>query len=320
MESNDNGVTWTAPVTVLDAVPAGAEVYGALRGVDVAYMGETPKVVMEYIRQDPVASTYYPGLGSKILFWSPNVNGGNFVVVADSATHPQFGNPNGGATDVYTPICRPTIGVSSDNNMLFCAFEVSRADTDAIGSHFYDVFLMNSPDGGATWRQPTRITNRTGPVRDYRFVSMSPWNHTAGAPTYTVNMVYQKDSIPGSVTQTPPAAESMARQVFAKVTYVNLIGIKNIGTETPNGFVLHQNYPNPFNPVTNIRFEIPVSSNVELKLYNSAGQLVGTLLNENVSAGIKEYRLDASALSSGIYFYTIKAGNFTDTKKMILVK
>jgi hypothetical protein len=69
-----------------------------------------------------------------------------------------------------------------------------------------------------------------------------------------------------------------------------------------------------------IRFSIKETGIVSLKVYNVLGQLVNTLVNEQKSAGTYEYNFDASHLSSGIYFYTIKAGNFTATKKMILMK
>lgn len=89
---------------------------------------------------------------------------------------------------------------------------------------------------------------------------------------------------------------------------------------TPNTFLLSQNYPNPFNPSTTIKYSVPSAQFVTLKVYNLLGQEVATLLNEEQNAGNYIAKFDASSLSSGIYFYTLKAGNFTDTKKMILMK
>ena len=97
--------------------------------------------------------------------------------------------------------------------------------------------------------------------------------------------------------------------------------INTISTEVPNNYSLYQNYPNPFNPTTNIRFAIPSTSNVTINVYNVTGQLIETILkNETVSAGVKEVKFDASRLSSGIYFYTIQANNYKETKKMMLIK
>ena len=86
-------------------------------------------------------------------------------------------------------------------------------------------------------------------------------------------------------------------------------------------FALEQNYPNPFNPSTTINFSVPEENTlVSLKIYNSLGQEVGTLINQVIPAGKHEVQFDASSLSSGFYFYTLVAGNFVDSKKMILMK
>jgi len=88
----------------------------------------------------------------------------------------------------------------------------------------------------------------------------------------------------------------------------------------PDGFVLSQNYPNPFNPSTTIRFQVPNSSFVNLKVYDILGNEVATLVNEEKQARGYEVNFNASKLSSGIYFYRIKAGSFVETKKMILLR
>jgi len=88
----------------------------------------------------------------------------------------------------------------------------------------------------------------------------------------------------------------------------------------PVAFELHQNYPNPFNPTTQIRFVLAEASNVQLEVYNMLGRRVAVLVNENRPAGLHEVTFDASNLSSGIYNYRIKAGNFSEVRKMMLVK
>ena len=98
------------------------------------------------------------------------------------------------------------------------------------------------------------------------------------------------------------------------------VGITNISSQV-EGFELSQNYPNPFNPSTSITFSIPKSSEVTLKVYNSLGNLVEKLVDGEILAPGK-YRADFSGenLSSGIYYYTITAGAFYETRKMLLVK
>jgi hypothetical protein len=98
------------------------------------------------------------------------------------------------------------------------------------------------------------------------------------------------------------------------------IGITPISSEVPKSFQLMQNYPNPFNPSTRIEFGIPKQGFVKLTVYNSAGKEVTSLVNELLSAGNYDVPFDASGLSSGVYFYKLSAGNFVETKKMILVK
>ncbi len=92
------------------------------------------------------------------------------------------------------------------------------------------------------------------------------------------------------------------------------------GDLTPIAFQLHQNYPNPFNPKTVISYQLPMSSNVSLKVYNLLGKEVATLVNEEKPAGEYEVEFDGSGLTSGIYFYQLKVGSFYDTQKMILLK
>jgi hypothetical protein len=84
--------------------------------------------------------------------------------------------------------------------------------------------------------------------------------------------------------------------------------------------LLFQNYPNPFNPTTNIKFAIPKASFVKLAVYDMLGREVEILVNENVSPGTFEVKWDAAKVSSGIYFYRLTTEEFTDIKKMILVK
>ncbi len=88
----------------------------------------------------------------------------------------------------------------------------------------------------------------------------------------------------------------------------------------PTEYALEQNYPNPFNPSTNIQFSIPQSENVILKIYNSLGQEVAELVNQNLGAGNYNFDFNASGLTSGIYFYSLRTGSFTEIKKMMLIK
>ena len=98
------------------------------------------------------------------------------------------------------------------------------------------------------------------------------------------------------------------------------VSIQHIGSEIPDGYLLKQNYPNPFNPSTSIEFSIPQKAFISLKVYNILGEEVENLVNDELSPGNYRFNFDASNLTSGVYFYRINAGSFTEVRKMLLIK
>jgi hypothetical protein len=100
----------------------------------------------------------------------------------------------------------------------------------------------------------------------------------------------------------------------------NVIGIQPVNNIIPKNYLLEQNYPNPFNPTTNIKYSIPKSSNVTIKIYNTLGSFIAALVDEHHPAGNYSVDFNGDGLSSGIYYYTIYTGEFMDTKKMVLIK
>lgn len=99
-----------------------------------------------------------------------------------------------------------------------------------------------------------------------------------------------------------------------------MLGLTNISNELADQFSLSQNYPNPFNPATNIKFQIPKSGLVKLTIFDALGKEVQTLVNQQLSHGTYSADFDGSNLPSGVYYYRIEAGSFTETKKMVLLK
>ena len=93
-----------------------------------------------------------------------------------------------------------------------------------------------------------------------------------------------------------------------------------ISNTVPEGYTLFQNYPNPFNPTTTIKYSIPSDGNVNLKIYNSAGEEVSTLINEFKTAGNHKISFNARKLASGVYYYRLQTDAFSSTKKMLLLK
>ncbi|HUI30808.1 MAG TPA: YCF48-related protein [Candidatus Acidoferrales bacterium] len=99
-----------------------------------------------------------------------------------------------------------------------------------------------------------------------------------------------------------------------------VVSVKDLAGEKPRNFSLAQNYPNPFNPTTNISFTLPVRSFVSLKVFDILGREVATLLHGELAAGSHVEQWNAAGMPSGVYFYRLQAGSFTDTKKVILLK
>jgi hypothetical protein len=97
-------------------------------------------------------------------------------------------------------------------------------------------------------------------------------------------------------------------------------GIEPISGEIPQKFELYQNYPNPFNPVTTLKFQIPKSEFVKLVVFDVTGREAAKLVNEELKPGIYEIDWNAENFPSGVYFYSLTSGSFTQTKKLILLK
>ncbi len=96
--------------------------------------------------------------------------------------------------------------------------------------------------------------------------------------------------------------------------------ILSIQSDVPTSFELAQNYPNPFNPSTMIRYSLPTAANVKLTIHDILGREIATLVNEEQSSGWKEVQWNATGVSSGIYFYELRAGNFVSTKRLVLLR
>ncbi|MBL7127651.1 MAG: T9SS type A sorting domain-containing protein [Ignavibacteria bacterium] len=108
--------------------------------------------------------------------------------------------------------------------------------------------------------------------------------------------------------------------LIMKTTNGGITGMEAITPNIPNKFSLFQNYPNPFNPTTTIRYDIKSKGYVELKVFDLLGREITTLVNESQTPGTYEVVFYASSLPSGVYFYRLKAGDFVETRKMVVLK
>jgi hypothetical protein len=332
-ETTDGGITWEPPTIVWQAYTDSVtgNNLGGFRGVNLSYNGEDPCIVFEVGWNTDTG--YYPGLPSEIRFWSPNINGGNSKVLADSSNVPFYRNY--GVTDFQFPLSRPVIGRSQTNDYLFVAFNATTGEywhgvSSADSTAYMCGMFMYSSDAGDTWSTPERFTPITSPLLDWRYVSIAPVS-PVNNNYIQVHLVMQGDPGPGSNINTwiwhnPPWVDA---QYYHFSTDIVLTDVKDEQSAI-SSFNLEQNYPNPFNPSTKIKFSVPSNvkgemSNVSLKVYDVLGNEIATLVNEELSPGEYEVSFDSHSgevrnLTSGIYFYTLRAGSFVQTKKMVLMK
>ena len=320
IESTDAGMTWSAALKVWERDHSADTTMGAIRGVAVNFYGEDPVVAWETCEQIFSAGNFFPGLPSNIMLWGPHLNGGTAVVLADSNNVPYA--PILGTNDVLVPICRPVLGRSQMNGYLFMAFTVASEDVfpSPDTTSYTDGYFMYSEDGGTVWSAPEKFTP-DAPRLDWRYpsiVSVSP-TATLDDATITVHIVIQGDSIPGSTVNTAGQPVAVSAQYYHFSTEILLVSADD-DPVVVNEFNLEQNYPNPFNPSTQINYSLAERSNVTIKVYDVLGNEIATLVNTTQEAGAYDVNFDASKLSSGLYVYTLSAGNFTSSKKMMLLK
>ena len=138
----------------------------------------------------------------------------------------------------------------------------------------------------------------------------------AGTPRFREIQYYANGIGMVKNIRTLPSEQEHIDELISYVTGIN----DEVTTQTPSNYLLSQNYPNPFNPSTTISYNIPVAGNVTLKIYNLMGEEVTVLVNEEKAIGNYEVQFDASRLTSGVYFYRLQTGTFSEAKKLILMK
>jgi hypothetical protein len=253
-------------------------------------------------------------------------------------------------TLTYTSM-RPIMSFSGGDDQLSGCIVTTRNWMNTADS---DPRYIVTNDGGANWTQgyieaTTDTTHKTdviglrGVDGHFKFAWI---NEDAPNPEF----LYRTGYLNGSLVQTP-IVEMYGAGIFPDETWGGRAGYRLTASDScfavfegPNGvtaygvsgcsgpvssveddelpvsYSLSQNYPNPFNPSTTISFQIPISGFVKLVVYDILGEEVATLINEEKIAGSYEVDFNVRNLASGIYFYTINAGSFTSTKKMILMK
>jgi photosystem II stability/assembly factor-like uncharacterized protein len=191
-------------------------------------------------------------------------------------------------------------------------------------------YYLKTTNGGLNWFDNTFITDYK--MQSIAFVNentgwIGGWGPVSGfnGPTYqTTNggLNWQLANWGLNVNRFRFISDTLAYAVGETVYKYTRepIGIQPISNQIPGGFDLHQNYPNPFNPGTKIRFDIPKSSFINIKIFDVLGREVTQLVNTHLKPGSYEVNWEASDFSGGIYFYRISSDGFIQTKRMILLK
>lgn len=314
--SDDGGHVWSDPEKIFTRDHSNDTTWGAMRGITINYFGEEPCISFETAWQDFAAGTYRQGDANSLYFWSPNVNGGIAKVLVDTTW--ALWNPGGGANDVMEGVCRPVLSRSESQGHLLLAFNAATANVDpGEGSPYFAGVFMYSTDGGDTWTDPEIFTPDT-PLLDFRHPSIadvSPVSMTDDG-VITVHIAIVGDPEAGSTVN--GVNKHVTSQYYHFTTDIAFVGVDD--NIVVNNFNLEQNYPNPFNPNTTINYSLAEISAVTLKVYDVLGNEVATLVNTTQEAGKHNVKFDAAKLASGLYIYTLNTGNFTSSKKMMLLK
>lgn len=171
------------------------------------------------------------------------------------------------------------------------------------------------------WSTATETNNQGFEIerlQNYKIERLQEWEKIGfvqGHGTTTEIQTYffsDKNLKPGSYSYRLKQIDYDGTYAYSDIVEVDVTG--------PKEFTLYQNYPNPFNPSTTIKFALPFESKVKISVYNLVGELVSVLLDKEIETGYHEVNFDASRLASGVYLYRIKAGEFVQTKKLILMK
>jgi hypothetical protein len=311
--STDNGDTWSTQ-TILD----------------VKGPGELPLGEEEY-QPDGAVACVYDSAGNLHVTWT------NFLAIGDGSNNPvlfyeidapvSYWSEATGVVQIPTTVhdtsivkpgnafgnlvTQPDIGFDANNNpYIIYQQQISEQDTAEI--FLQHIYATGSPDGGATWTEPVDITPGTG--FDASFGSLADFVDD------NVYLTYFSDPLGGNAVRANHSFIQVAVMFHTWPAADLLTGVKAVTAGVPEAYRLEQNYPNPFNPATTIRYTIPAGGHTTLKVFDVLGREVSTLVDAEQDAGSYQVSFDAAALANGTYFYTLEAGSFKETKKMLLLK
>jgi len=195
-------------------------------------------------------------------------------------------------------------------------------------------YILKTTNAGSSWT--LTVLTIANSIKSLFFVNATTGYAVGGEQAVTSYIIKTTDGGENWDSEHPPTnnalicvffiddtvgyAAGSESSIMKTTTGGNPIGVRQVNQTVPKTFVLYQNYPNPFNPITKISFSMPHGSKVTIKIYDILGKLVKTLVDEFKDAGYYSVGFDAMNLASGVYFYRFESPNYTQSKKMVLVK
>ncbi|HRE41886.1 MAG TPA: T9SS type A sorting domain-containing protein [Ignavibacteria bacterium] len=319
IESTDHGNTFSTPIKIFDWVDNGSYSLGAFKTVSLVYYHNFPYVAFDVVNVNNMGS-YLPDISAQLRIWS------NIYPGTDPSRSREIATPfqkyiYTGTTELLASVCRPSLGVFRTteslihDNSLFLTYNVV-TQNNINGENFTDVKLTKYLPSSMIFQGILDI-KFPGQQLDYKYPNLSEYSVGKMALGMLV------DSMPGSFVN--GGQKSLATYYFVSLDqskYWFWNPVTNIETEgiIADKFSLSQNYPNPFNPETSIKFSVPENVNVKLSVYDLTGKLVSVLVDKQMNQGEYRVNFNSNSLPAGTYIYKLSAGNFSETRKMVLVK
>ncbi|RPH94882.1 MAG: T9SS C-terminal target domain-containing protein [Calditrichaeota bacterium] len=332
-ESVDGGISFGPPMSITNWMlePTGT-IHVCQTGISALYVGEDLHLVWVETTLQP--ELYWNFEDLKIVHWSKNNNDGiPTTAVRWDSLH--FGKAKGAggyqgsgfrSGKDHDPICNPSIGMDENGilTIAFTGFSGDATNADPVTGFAYgDIWAVSSADSGLTWGEPINLTST--PDRDDRYPYMSTWNEAG-----MMNVLYMTDTRAGTWWDDNMQEKSRGNIdfMFLKTDHPSTVPYNfypEVATEehnslTPSRCSLRQNYPNPFNPATTIEFSLLKKDFVALEVLNALGQTVAIVVSEVLAAGNHSYMWHAGEFPSGLYFYRLQTADFSQTRKMLLVR
>jgi hypothetical protein len=196
--------------------------------------------------------------------------------------------------------------------------------TNRLGIYSPEHFTWNDKDYIFMLAQKRQNQPGTGLYEQVWLISISKQNRLIRMVSDTTNIKRSDPEVFFTVSE--PVIYYTENRAGKKIIHKcntglgSIMNVNPVSNNIPDKFELFQNFPNPFNPVTKIKFDIPESGFIELKIFDITGREVRTLVNTNLQPGSYEVLFDGSGLPSGVYFYLFKAGGYFKSKKMLMIK